>query len=85
MTVHLCASHPDHAQFGELAYMIAVLTNLHISGLDPDVPEAELAAMLAALHDAMQYMIEHYEYLPDGIAGQVKRAEARLVDNGGAK
>jgi hypothetical protein len=77
VTVHLCASHPDHAQFAELSRLIALAANPHMSGYDVDMPDDELAALRATLRDAMQHMIDHYQYLPDAIAGQVKRAEER--------
>ncbi len=55
--MRILASHPDYEAINELATMLAVAANPHLHGGE-DMPQAEIAAIIASLCDEMQDIID---------------------------
>ena len=51
--------------------LIALAANPHMSGYECDLPAPELAALRVTLREAMQALMDEYEYLPAEVAAQV--------------
>lgn len=76
MTLHLVASDPAFPAVNELAALLAVAANPHLTRLELDLPDAEQRALRAILTDEMQKRIDA------GSGALIEFAERVMNDKG---